>query len=374
MAGQGLGPEKREAADSGGDALAGASETARTTDQRSSLRIMRKLLFVALLSSSLFPAAATAVSPGAHDVRRLTAPDLASLDRARTVFVVPIGMLEEHGPHLPAGSDSLSVDHVIDRMLPRLQKEFPDRFFVRMPMEPYGYGGANEIGGQYVHPGTYAIRSTTLRSLVADVGAEIAQNGFRWILVVHGHGSPYHSVAISDACDFVSETFKVTMRNVTSTAWADPEHLAAAGRIAEKYFSKEQIAAIGMDIHAGTSETSGLLASHPHLVRSYKKLPAQAAPDFAGLRTIARTPGWRGYLSDPAKARADYGRDSNELEIATHVRLMALAIRGDATERVRYPEPLMAAPGLRPTIDEGLRREEEFARRFDRWLKERKKN
>ncbi|MDQ5858381.1 MAG: creatininase family protein [Acidobacteriota bacterium] len=335
---------------------------------------MKKLLFFAILSTSLFPAAALAVSPGVHDVRRLAAPDLASLDRARTVFVMPIGMLEEHGPHLPVGSDSLSVDHAIDRMLPRLQKAFPDRFFVRMPMEPYGHGGANEIGGIYANPGTYAIRSTTLRSLVADVGAEIAQNGFRWILVVHGHASPYHSVAISDACDFVSETFKVTMRNVTSTAWADPEHLADAGRIAEKYFSKEQIAAIGMDIHAGTRETSSLLASHPHLVGSYKRLPAQAAPDMGGLVKIARAPGWRGYLSEPGKARADYGHDLNELEVATHVRLMALAIGGDASERVRYPDPLMAAPGLRPVIDEGRRREEEFARRFDRWLKDRKKN
>lgn len=334
---------------------------------------MKKLLFFALLSSSLFPARAAAVSPGVHDIRRLTATEIAGLDRARTVFILPIGMLEEHGPHLPVGSDSLSVEHAIDRMLPLLQKSFPDRFFVRLPMEPFGYGGANEIGGVYVHPGTYAIRSTTLRSLVADVGAEIAQNGFRWILVVHGHASPYHSVAISDASDFVSESFGVTMRNVTSTAWADPEHLAAASKLAEKYFSKEQIEAIGMDIHAGTSETSSLLASHPHLVRSYKKLPARAAPDFAGLVKIARTSGWQGYLSDPAKARADYGRDLNELEVTTHVRLMALAIRGDAARRVRYPEPLMEAPGMRPTIDEGIRREEEFARRFDQWLKGKKK-
>jgi len=335
---------------------------------------MKKLLFFALVFSSLFPAAARAVSPGVHDVRRLTATEIASLDRARTAFILPIGMLEEHGSHLPVGSDSLSVESVVDRMLPRLRKDFPGHTFLRMPMEPFGEGGANEIGGLFVHPGTYGIRHTTLRAMVADVGAEIARNGFRWIFVVHGHGSPYHSIAISDASDFVSETFGVTMRNVTSTAWVDPDYLATAGKIAGKYFSKDEVAAIGMDIHAGTSETSGLLASHPDLVRSsYKKLPGRAAPDFAGLRRIARAPGWQGYLSLPAKARVDYGRDLNELEIATHVRLMALAIRGDATQRVRYPEPLMAAPGLRPTIDEGLRREEEFARRFDRWLKERKK-
>lgn len=310
-----------------------------------------------------------ALSPGVYDVRRLTAPELASLDRARTVFVVPIGMLEEHGPHLPIATDSFSVELHADRILPRLAKAFPDRFFVRMPIEPYGEGGANIIGKVQVHPGTYGIRQTTLRALVADVGAQIAQNGFRWILVIHGHGAPPHSLAISEACDFVSETFGVTMLNVSSAVWVDPRYFEERGRIARRHYSEKEVQEIGLDIHAGTDETSRLMASHPKMVLPVRRLPDRAAPDFAGLRRVATAPGWEGYVSIPARAKAAYGRELTELEVATHVDLMSRALRGeDVSRRPRYPEPLLADPAIAQIMRETLSFEEEFGRKLEAWL------
>ena len=56
-------------------------------------------------------------------------------------------MIEEHGPHLPVGADTIGVV----------------------------YGGANQLGDKLVHPGRYAIRQSTLRSLVADVGGPILE-------------------------------------------------------------------------------------------------------------------------------------------------------------------------------------------------------
>ncbi|HEY7502439.1 MAG TPA: hypothetical protein VH740_28210 [Vicinamibacterales bacterium] len=66
------------------------------------------------------------------------------------------------------------------------------------------------LGGQFVQPGTYGIRQSAIRSLVADVGAQVALNRFNWIFVLTGHASP-HNIAINEACDFVSQTFGVTM-------------------------------------------------------------------------------------------------------------------------------------------------------------------
>lgn len=330
---------------------------------------MRKFRYLSIFALSLFPATALAVSPGVHDVRRLTAPDLASLDRARTIFVVPIGMLEEHGPHLPVATDSYSVELRADRILTRLGRTFPDRFFVRMPIEPYGEAGANIIGNIQVHPGTYGIRQTTLRALVADVGAQIAQNGFRWIFVVHGHGAPPHSLAISEACDFVSETFRVTMLNVSSAAWVDPRYAEENARIARRHYSEKEIQEIGVDIHAGTAETSILMATHPQMVRTIRRLPDRAAPDFAGLRRIATAPGWEGYVSIPARAKAAYGRELTDLEVTTHVDLMSRALRGeDLSKRPRYPEPLLADPAIQQIMRETLSFEEEFGRKLEAWL------
>src|SRR4030095_15944855 len=109
------------------------------------------------------------------------------------------------------------------------------------------------------HPGAYGVRQSPLRSIVADVGGQLAQNRFKWIFVIHGHGAPTHNLAISEACDFISETFKVTMLNLQSMANADATMAARAGQIAAKHYSPGELASFGIDIHAGLSETSGIL-------------------------------------------------------------------------------------------------------------------
>src|SRR5215207_4953333 len=106
-----------------------------------------------------------------------------------------------------------------------------------MPALNYGQSGANQLGDMPVHPGTYAIRQSTLRSLVADLGGQIAQNGFTWIFVMNGHGAPTHNIAINEACDFVSQTFRVTMLHVTTLLRADPSIQAMNQAINDKHFS-----------------------------------------------------------------------------------------------------------------------------------------
>ena len=143
-----------------------------------------------------------------------------------------------------------------------------------MPPVNYGQGGANQLGDMPVHPGTYAIRQSTLRSLVADLGGQVAQNGFKWIFVMNGHGAPTHNIAINEACDFVSETFGVTMLHLTGLFRADAAIQSSGARINAKYFSAAELSCFGMDVHAGVGETSGMLAVRPDLVRpNYRNAP-----------------------------------------------------------------------------------------------------
>ena len=130
-------------------------------------------------------------------------------------------MIEEHGPHLPVGADTLGVMYQADGVSRRVSRALPAWNVVMMPAINYGQGGANALGNMLVHPGTYAIRQSTLRSLVADLGGQIAQNGFKWMFVMNGHGGPPHNIAINEACDFVSETFGVTMLHLTGLFRAD---------------------------------------------------------------------------------------------------------------------------------------------------------
>ena len=109
---------------------------------------------------------------------------------------------------------------------------------------------------------------------MTDLGGQIAQNGFKWIFVMNGHGAPTHNVAINEACDFVSETFRVTMLHLTGLFRGDAAIQSKGQQISAKYFSAAQLSSFGMDVHAGVSETSGMLAVRPDLVRSnYKNAP-----------------------------------------------------------------------------------------------------
>ena len=163
---------------------------------------------------------------------------------------------------------------------------------------PYGHSGANRLGDLPIHPGTYALRQSTFRSLLADIGAQLAQNGFEWIFVLNGHGAPSHGIATNEACDFVSERFGVTMLDVTALFRADPQIQSRGAQMNATFFSAAQIASFGMDVHAGVAETAGILAVRPDLVRpDYRTLPSQAGRSLEELRAIATAPGWQGYLS-----------------------------------------------------------------------------
>ena len=104
------------------------------------------------------------------ELEELRFPQIDALDREMTMFILPIGMLEEHGPHLPIASDTFGVMFEADGVAKRVSRELPEWNVVMMPPLHYGETGANEIGGVFTHPGTYGIRHTTLRSLVADIG------------------------------------------------------------------------------------------------------------------------------------------------------------------------------------------------------------
>ena len=151
----------------------------------------------------------------------LTWPDIDALNRERTLFLLAVGMLEEHGPHLPIAADTIGVEYEAGRVADRLTQALPDWNIVMMPAVNYGSSGANQVGNVAIHPGTYGIRQSTLRSLVADIGGQIAQNRFKWVFVMNGHGAPTHHIAVNEACDFVSEVFNATMVNVSGLFNAD---------------------------------------------------------------------------------------------------------------------------------------------------------
>lgn len=153
---------------------------------------------------------------------------------------------------------------------------------------------------------------------------------FKWIFVMNGHGAPTHHAAVNEACDFVSETFMVTMLNISGLFNADSAMQSKFQRIDAKYFSAADLSSFGPDMHAGVGETSAVLAVRPDLVRSkYKTLPTLRGDSLKERRDLARKPGWPGYFSAPARAHADYGRDIEAWWVDGLTDLILRAVRGE---------------------------------------------
>jgi creatinine amidohydrolase/Fe(II)-dependent formamide hydrolase-like protein len=308
-----------------------------------------------------------------YKLEELTWPQIDALNRERTLFILPIGMIEEHGPHLPVGADTIGVTYEANGASRRVSRALPDWNIVMMPPVNYGHNGANHLGDMPVHPGTYGIRQSTLRSLVADLGGQVAQNGFKWIFVMNGHGAPTHNIAINEACDFVSETFRVTMLHLTGLFRADAAIQSSGARINAKYFSAAELTSFGMDVHAGVGETSGMLAVRPDLVRAnYKTLPSRAGRSLDELREIATAPGWQGYLSSPARATAAHGRAVEAWWIDGFTDLILRAVRGENMfVHARVPETV--PPAVAPMLEKALANEAAFGAKLEDWLVQRRK-
>lgn len=337
---------------------------------------MQPAFQILAVSTVLASATAALQQPGPrstiHKLDELNAPQIAALDRERTMFILPVGMVEQHGPHLPVGADTLAVVYEANGAAQKVARDLAGWSIVMMPAVNYGQSGANRLGGQRYHPGTYSIRQSTLRSLVADIGAQLAENRFKWIFVTNGHGAPTHNIALNEACDFVSQTYGVTMLHLSALFRADPKIQAIGKEMAARHFSAAEIASFGMDVHAGPGETSGMLAVRPDLVQPiYKTLPSQAGASIEELRRVATSPGWQGYLSSPAKATAAYGRAVEDWWLNGFADLIVRAVQGENMfEHPRMPETIPAP--IAAALEADLAEEQAFQMKLEDWLARRR--
>ena len=337
---------------------------------------MRRALIIILAASIALTATAASQQRGTRStilkLDELNAPQIAALDRERTLFILPVGMLEQHGPHLPVGADTLAVVYEANGAARQVAQDLAGWSIVMMPAVNYGQSGANRLGGQRYHPGTYSIRQATLRSLIADIGGQLAENGFKWIFVTNGHGAPTHNIALNEACDFVSETHGVTMLHLTALFRADPAIQAIGDKIRARHFSAADVTSFGMDVHAGPAETSGMLALRPDLVPPiYKTLPSRAGQSIEELRRIATSPDWQGYLSSPAKATAAYGRAIEAWWMNGFASLIVRTVQGE--NMFRHPRtPETIPPPIAALLEGELAEEQAFQLKLDDWLARRR--
>jgi creatinine amidohydrolase len=169
----------------------------------------------------------------------LTGPDfIQAIHQSQDVCVLPFGIIEKHGPHLPLGTDLLDVRFaVLNAVKQEYAVVFPEYYF-------------GQIFEARQQPGTLAYSLSTQLTLLQETVSEMARNGCKKIVIVNGHGGNesllplFAQAQLASPRDYVVYVFGLPNTNIAGRPGKrDPE-----------------------DMHAGETETSNMLVARPDLV------------------------------------------------------------------------------------------------------------
>ncbi|HEX9638979.1 MAG TPA: creatininase family protein [Acidobacteriota bacterium] len=207
------------------------------------------------------------------------------------VALLPVGSIEQHGPHLPLDTDLFDVERMCLDVATRAAAPKP----LVLPPLPYGVA--------YHHkdfPGTIWVEPGTLAAMVYDVGKALAHHGIRKLVIINGHGGNV------PALNFAAQRLNHDLGMFICVDTGDTSAAEAAALIETPN-----------DVHAGEEETSTQLALRPQLVRM--DLAKRAVPRFPSryldytqrnkvewyIRTAKISSS--GVLGDPTKASVEKG-------------------------------------------------------------------
>lgn len=224
--------------------------------------------------------------------------------------LLPVSVVEEHGPHLCLGTDIYLTQVVSEKIQKRLQSEHHE-----VMIAPPFYWGVNSITNGFT--GSFEIKAETMSMVLLEIIRNIQRWGFKEIFLLNFHGDFVHIRTIIETAEKAAQegiaAYFVNSRTVFEQLGyrEDKDYLVMVdlnqGEIAleEKY----------LDVHAGAFETSWMLRSYRDLVdvETAKQLEPTAlglnelkAWTYGGSKAKSLTP--KGYLGNPANM------DLNKLE------------------------------------------------------------
>jgi creatinine amidohydrolase len=238
----------------------------------------------------------------------LTGPDfIQAIHQSQGACVLPFGIIEKHGPHLPLGTDLLDVRFaVMNAVKQEYAVVFPEYYF-------------GQIFEAQQQPGTLAYSLSTQLTLLQETTKEMARNGCKKIVIVNGHGGNnsllplFAQSQLASPRDYVVYVFGLPNENVP-------------GRPALK---------TPFDMHGGEVETSNMLIARPDLVhqdragqQSGADLHRQSLPDsvYTGIWWYARFPNH--YAGDASAANKELG-EFDQKEWSRQIAEAIKAIKAD---------------------------------------------
>jgi creatinine amidohydrolase len=192
------------------------------------------------------------------ELAKITFPEVKRLGASgRALTIIPVGVVEEHGAHLPLGMDSFAAEVYAASAAPHLEEAGYEVLVA--PTINYGVARA-----AIDFPGTLSLEPETLRSMVVEIGRSLARHGLNRLVILNGHRDLHHMKALDDARGILTDEKIAQVLCVGFTS--DPEMTAACYREGVRQFYKSPRP--DREGHGGESETSVALNSFPHLVKT----------------------------------------------------------------------------------------------------------
>ncbi|MGZ3405876.1 MAG: creatininase family protein, partial [Polyangia bacterium] len=224
----------------------------------------------------------------------LTWREAAELVPRRPVVLVPIGSTEAHGPHLPLATDAILSDELAARAAAALDSGG----YTTLVAPTLSYA-ITHYASEFA--GTISIAAETATALVADVCASLIEQGLARVCLVNSHLEPAHVQSLKEACA------RVQARTKVAVVFADQMEKRWARTLTDEFKRGA--------CHAGSYETSLVLAARPELVRDEVRRELMVKPiDLAramreGKRTFGEAGAAEAYFGDPAAASVEEGND-----------------------------------------------------------------
>lgn len=229
--------------------------------------------------------------------QELTSNDAEKQKEKVRTAIVPVGALEQHGPHLPLGTDTIIINGLVDCLIKDLGSDYPVTFLPTLSI--------GKSAEHLNHYGTISLQSVTLISIMDDICFSLQKHGFKNIVFLNGHGGNLDLIkAFLFDIRYKYKLFPYCIHAGGEDGWNNPDFL-------NKVFP-------GMtypDCHAGSVETSLIAFLRPDLVKDLEP--------FSYKKVIPSYPyGWatedlseNGVIGDPNYYSAEAGEKAMHVEI-----------------------------------------------------------
>ncbi|MCA1553406.1 MAG: creatininase family protein [Chloroflexi bacterium] len=240
---------------------------------------------------------------------RTAAPD--------TLLIFPVGATEQHGPHLPVGTDWLTIEHVARTAAVAVASSIP---VVVAPTLPFGSSHHHLPFG-----GTMSLGTETYFRVLYELCESLIVGGFRRIFILNGHGGNHELVQLAARDLALKHAVSIAAASYWTIAW---DALVAIG-------AHEQGNLPG---HSGIYETSQMMALRPELVREprpHRDAVGSGDPrGFAAPYRVETHGSWQamdGYTDSPDQADAERGTRYLDAVVGALARAFGEFYAGKAT-------------------------------------------